>query len=725
MVKKILVALTASIISLISPAQAQNTVPGLGWSQNGTAVSSDQPFLMTSNQPGASQERAISVGTGLTATDNGANSTYVIGLGPVLSYWYSTGATTQQAAANAVLDFPSKAAGDLFYYNGTNVVRLPKGANSTVVGVDSGGTFGYYSPSGSGTVTNFILGSWPGWLTPSVTLSTSTPTLAVAMTGAQTANQVLATPDGTTGAVGLRALAAGDIPNISAAKITSGNLAKAQHATTAVFNDQANTYTGTFTQNFGASTQTLVIPVKASGTTTGEIALNSTDLEFRSAGVTNKAAKQAITISTTSPLSGGGDLSANRTLTLGTVLPTNGGTGQTTCVLGDLFVGSGANTVTKLGIGSTGQKLTVSGGTAAWASGGTGFGGDGSAGAVTKGAVTETTQLQLNSTTFSQTVSTTWAPLSGTIVNATSTCAFNGTTNVATGCAGGAVGGGNTSTVIPPEPAGISPGTNGAGGSGWLGGGGGGAAGAGGKGGATTTARPGGGSYPISILGGSGGGYGNYGGGSVGGIGGNGGGSLIACSVGAMTVGASGTINANGGAGAAGTGGAGGGGGGGGGTVSLNSQTSIANSGTISCAGGNGANDTAGGGGGGGGYIQFISPSNTNGTRTVSGGSAGTGNSPGAGGSGLAVSITATPNLPLLLGMQSDNFARMKSVALAHRVLNFPAREGFDVELTQREAAQACSRGSVIQFAKLVDGNMEESTCIEIGDHVKGLDNAA
>jgi len=196
-----------------------------------------------------------------------------------------------------------------------------------------------------------------------------------------------------------------------------------------------------------------------------------------------------------------------------------------------------------------------------------------------------------------------------------------------------------------------------------------------------------------------------------------------------MTIGASGTINADGAAGAAATGA--GGGGGAGGTVSLNSQTSIVNSGSILCRGGDGGNSVsaAGGATGGGGYIQFMSPSNTNGTRTVTAGATvGTGSptiSPTVGSAGLAVSITATPNLPLLLSMQSDNFARMKSIALAHKVLSFPAKEGFDVEISMREAAQACSRGSVIQFAKLVDGNMTESTCIEIGDSVKGLDNAA
>jgi hypothetical protein len=49
-----------------------------------------------------------------------------------------------------------------------------------------------------------------------------------------------------------------------------------------------------------------------------------------------------------------------------------GGTGQTTASTGDLIVGNGTNSLTRLGIGSTGQVLTVSGGTAAWAAGASG-----------------------------------------------------------------------------------------------------------------------------------------------------------------------------------------------------------------------------------------------------------------------------------------------------------------------------------------------------------------
>jgi hypothetical protein len=61
----------------------------------------------------------------------------------------------------------------------------------------------------------------------------------------------------------------------------------------------------------------------------------------------------------------------------GTVPIANGGTGQTTAAAafnalspitttGDLIVGNGSNSATRLGIGSTGQVLTVSGGTTVW-----------------------------------------------------------------------------------------------------------------------------------------------------------------------------------------------------------------------------------------------------------------------------------------------------------------------------------------------------------------------
>jgi hypothetical protein len=712
--------LIAALVSLLLPLAA--VANDAHWNQNTQGAPSSSPYLTVGNDVSLDQNRPLEENTAdfLKFTDGGAKMPFTLEFDtaalPITRG--GTGGLTQQAGLNNLLSLPGFATGDMIVFDGANWSLKPKGANGTYLGV-SGGVLGFYSPPGSGTVTSVGL-SVPSWLSVGGTPVTSSGTLAISNGTGLTANRVVGT-DGA-GALNLMALTAAQVPNLDASKINAGNLAKAQHATTAVFNDQGNTYTGTFTQNFGGATQTLVIPIKASGGTTGEINLNSTDLEFRSAGVTHKAAKQATTISTTSPLSGGGDLSANRTLTLGTVDTSKGGTGLTSYTAGDTLYYASGTTLTRVAIGANGTVLKSNGTAPSWGTVGGGFGGGGQAGSTSKGAVTETTQLQINATDFTQTVSTTWAPLSGTIVNATTTCAFNGTTTVGTGAGGGAKGRALTTPGL--DGYGLSPGriSNYA-----SGGGGGGNAGGGGEGGGG--GGGGGGAVPISLLGGSGGGGGGCWSALNGGNGGGGGGSIVACSVGALTIGASGSITANGVNGGAATSDSSGGGGGSGGTISLNSQTSITNSGTLTATGGNGGNGAGagGGGGGGGGYIQYVSPSNTNGTRTVTGGSAGTsaGQAATAGSAGLAVSITATPNLPLLLAMQEDNFARMKSIALAHKVLSFPTKEGFDVELTQREAAQACSRGSVIQFAKLVDGNMTESTCLEIGDAVEDLLNAA
>lgn len=82
-------------------------------------------------------------------------------------------------------------------------------------------------PTGSGTVTSVDM-SVPSFLAVSGNPITTAGTLAVTAATGQTANTVLAAPDGTTGAVSLRALVAADIPNLPASKITSGVLAPAR-----------------------------------------------------------------------------------------------------------------------------------------------------------------------------------------------------------------------------------------------------------------------------------------------------------------------------------------------------------------------------------------------------------------------------------------------------------------------------------------------------------------
>lgn len=73
-------------------------------------------------------------------------------------------------------------------------------------------------------------------------------------------------------------------------------------------------------------------------------------------------------------LSGGGNSGAV-TLNLSTpVSATNGGTGLSTFTTGDIPYASGTNTLSKLGIGSTGQILTVSGGVPSWSTPASGSG---------------------------------------------------------------------------------------------------------------------------------------------------------------------------------------------------------------------------------------------------------------------------------------------------------------------------------------------------------------
>jgi hypothetical protein len=104
------------------------------------------------------------------------------------------------------------------------------------------------------------------------------------------------------------------------------------------------------------------------------------------------------------------------------------------------------------------------------------------------------------------------------------------------------------------------------------------------------------------------------------GVGGDGGGSLVILAKGAVTIGASGVINANGGDGVSG------GGGGAGGAIIIASQTSVTNNGLLSVKGGNGgaSTSTAGaGGGGGGGLVHLLAPSVVQGSIVVTGGTAG------------------------------------------------------------------------------------------------------
>lgn len=106
----------------------------------------------------------------------------------------------------------------------TSIVITDKNGNAVTVGAGGGG--------GTGTVTSVDM-TVPSFLAVSGNPITTAGTLAVVAATGQTANTVLATPNGSTGAASLRALVANDIPNLDAAKITTGTLALARGGTNA------------------------------------------------------------------------------------------------------------------------------------------------------------------------------------------------------------------------------------------------------------------------------------------------------------------------------------------------------------------------------------------------------------------------------------------------------------------------------------------------------------
>jgi hypothetical protein len=128
---------------------------------------------------------------------------------------YFTNALTQAAiTATSPLSFS------------TGIISISKADGSTN-GYLSSTDWNTFNSKGSGTVTNIAM-TVPAFLAVTGTpITTGSGTFAITSASGLAANSVLATPDGSTGAVSVRSLVANDIPNISAAKITTGVLSPA------------------------------------------------------------------------------------------------------------------------------------------------------------------------------------------------------------------------------------------------------------------------------------------------------------------------------------------------------------------------------------------------------------------------------------------------------------------------------------------------------------------
>jgi hypothetical protein len=183
--------------------------------------------------------------------------------------------------------------------------------------------------TGSGSVTSVGL-SLPSFFTVSGSPVTNSGTLTAVM-ASQTANTLLAAPDGTAGAPTFRALTSTDIPNLDASKITSGTLNSARLPSTADTNarvavENNGTLVGTRrTLNFiPGSNVTLTI--------TDDSANEEVDITIASTGGGGGGVSSVDVSGGSTGLSfSGGPITSSGTITMaGTLDLDNGGTGSTT-----------------------------------------------------------------------------------------------------------------------------------------------------------------------------------------------------------------------------------------------------------------------------------------------------------------------------------------------------------------------------------------------------------
>ena len=343
-----------------------------------------QPFLTVGQQTSLANSRQISVSTGLTFTDGGAQGSYTIAVTGALSSLVNSGNGIQVKTNSTTL---------------TNVSIASSGVGVSIANAD--GTAGNPTISLSSILQNLVGTSTSGFLsltsgsfstssstgTGSVVLAvspalTGTPTAPTATTGTNTTQ--IATTAFVTSAIGgstvVNSFSAGSTgltPNsASSGAITLGGTLAVANGGTGV-----TTSTGTGSNVLSISptfTGTPSAPTAALNTNTTQLATTAYVIQQVSASgggtVTSVVGTGTVNgITLTGTVTSSGNLTLGGTLSgvsltsqvSGTLPVANGGTNLTSYTIGDTLYASGTTTLSKLGIGTVGQVLTVNSGATA------------------------------------------------------------------------------------------------------------------------------------------------------------------------------------------------------------------------------------------------------------------------------------------------------------------------------------------------------------------------
>ena len=267
-----IVAVTSKWINAISTSGVPSLTQPAFTDISGQATISQ--IYTTSGTPSASTYLR---GDGTWQTPAGAGTVSTTGSPAIHQVAVFTSATAIEGIAIGTNNYP------LLAQTGADPTwaQLPVGSIYTTSGSPSSATYlrgdgTWATPSGAGTVTSVAISTTATWLTVGSSPITGSGTITINPTTGLTANQVLATPNGSTGAVSLRSLVGADLPNPSASTLggIESYVAQSHQWINAISTSGVPASTQpAFTDISGTASSTQIPSLDASKITSGTLAL--------------------------------------------------------------------------------------------------------------------------------------------------------------------------------------------------------------------------------------------------------------------------------------------------------------------------------------------------------------------------------------------------------------------------------------------------------------------